>query len=292
MRVQKVSWDALRRSRTVSGMDAMHGEVEANITYALKGASKPFCYEYDPPPGRPRRSSTYQPYRCIIRNGRERQPALSLSADGFALRRHATRVRNFYDKGELRDRYDAEVEELIRDATDAQRVVVFDHTVRGRSEAQHAGTKVHTPVLRAHNDYTVDSAPVRARQVLGGEEDAERLLANGFLEVNVWRPIRGPLRSMPLAVCSAASMQPADFLACDLIFRDRLGEIYEIAHNPGHEWYWFPDMQPDEVLLLKCFDSRDEGRFGAHSAFEHPRTPADAPPRESIETRAFAFFSA
>jgi hypothetical protein len=86
-------------------------------------------------------------------------------------------------------------------------------------------------------------------------------------------------------------MRPRDFLPCDLIYPDRLGEIYEIAHDARHEWYYFPDMHRDEVLLLKCFDSRPDARIGAHTAFEHPHTPADALPRESIETRAFAFFA-
>jgi hypothetical protein len=46
-------------------------------------------------------------------------------------------------------------------------------------------------------------------------------------------------------------------------------------------------------LLLKCFDSAEDviGRCTAHSAFDHPLTPADARPRESIEARAFVFYA-
>ncbi|MGQ0836462.1 MAG: CmcJ/NvfI family oxidoreductase, partial [Gammaproteobacteria bacterium] len=124
------------------------------------------------------------------------------------------------------------------------------------------------------------------------EPERERLLAGRFIEINVWRAIRGPLQSSPLAVCSAASMHARDFLACDLIYADRVGEIYEIAHSAAHEWFYFPDMQRDEALLLLGYDSdRALARVGAHSAFEHPHTPADALPRESIEARAFAFFA-
>jgi hypothetical protein len=51
-------------------------------------------------------------------------------------------------------------------------------------------------------------------------------------------------------------------------------------------------MRPDEVMLLKCFDSARDGRarFTAHSAFDDPNTRENAPPRESIEVRTLAFF--
>ena len=59
-----------------------------------------------------------------------------------------------------------------------------------------------------------------------------------------------------------------------------------------HEWFYFPDMQVNEVLLIKTYDSMEDGRarFTIHTAFDDPTAAADAPPRESIETRAFAFF--
>jgi hypothetical protein len=264
--------------------------VEARITYAEASRTKLFCYEYDPPPGVPRRAATYREHRMTIRNGRLRTPPLSLEADGFALARHETAVASFYDAAEVAQTYSREIEAFVAQATGAFRVLVFDHTVRGNDVARREGTDVHAPVMRAHNDYTIDSAPRRVRQLVPDEHEAARLLAGRFVEINVWRPIRGPLQSWPLAICSGASMRPADFLPCDLIYPDRLGEIYEIAHDPRHDWYYFPDMQREEVLLLKCFDSRPGARIGAHTAFEHPRTPAGAPPRESIESRAFAFF--
>jgi hypothetical protein len=51
-------------------------------------------------------------------------------------------------------------------------------------------------------------------------------------------------------------------------------------------------MERHEALVFKVFDSdaSKPSRFTAHSAFDDPATPAGAPPRESIETRTFAFF--
>jgi hypothetical protein len=53
-------------------------------------------------------------------------------------------------------------------------------------------------------------------------------------------------------------------------------------------------MTAGEALLLKCYDSATDGRarFAPHTAFVDPTTPADAPPRESIELRTLVFHRA
>ena len=72
----------------------------------------------------------------------------------------------------------------------------------------------------------------------------------------------------------------------------RIGGIYYLNHNPGQRWYYFSEMTRDEVILLKCFDSLEDGtaRWTAHGSFEVPGRRADAPPRESIEIRTLYFF--
>jgi len=93
-------------------------------------------------------------------------------------------------------------------------------------------------------------------------------------------------------VCDAQSIASEDLVATDLIYPDRIGEVYAITYNPEHRWYYFPQMQRDEVLLIKCFDSADDGiaRFAAHTAFVDPTSSPDAPPRQSIELRTFVFY--
>jgi len=146
------------------------------------------------------------------------------------------------------------------------------------------------PVGRVHNDFTHDSAPARLRRELGAE--AEDLLHLRFAVVNIWRAIRGPLLDAPLAVCDARSLASGDLLPSDLIYRDRTGEIYQVKYNPAHRWYYVSALRNDEALLLKCYDSAEDGpaRFAPHTAFEDPTTPENAPPRESIELRSFVFY--
>jgi hypothetical protein len=266
-----------------------YADVEALVSYITPSERKPFAYEFEPPAGVPRRSASYRDYPVRIRNARSLMHAPTLDEQGFALRRHRTRVVDFYDEAEVRSVYYAEVRELVKEAIGASSVVVFDHTVRGNSESSRSGTRIHEPVSRVHNDYTAELK--RVRDVVPAE-DAERLLRHRIVEVNVWRPIRGPLQTMPLGMLDARSLGPGDLVACDLIYRDRVGEIYYVAHRPQHKWYYFPDMRREEALLLKCFDTdASVTQFGAHAAFRHPRTPSNGPPRESIEARTFAFFA-
>ena len=183
---------------------------------------------------------------------------------------------------------------MVGELTGASDVIVFDHTLRHRTPGNSRGTAVtpRPPVHRVHVDFTVASGARRAREIVGDRDHA--LLSKRFAVINVWRPIRGPLQDSPLAVTDARSVAFDDLVATDLIYPDRVGEFYTVKFNPSHRWFYAPRMTPDEVLLLKCFDSAENGiaRFAPHTAFTDPSATADALPRESIEVRTLAFFDA
>jgi hypothetical protein len=214
----------------------------------------------------------------------------ALDGEGLAVVEHRSAVKDFYDEDELRRVYYPEAERLVAEATGANRVLVFDHTIRRRVRGgvDRAPGTPGQPVTSVHNDYTVKSGPQRVRDLMG--EGAEQLLRRRFEIVNVWRPIRGPLRDAPLAVCDATSVAFTDFVPSDLVYRDRTGETYRVRYNPAHRWFYVPEMRVDEAILIKCYDSaRDKARFTAHSAFEDPTAPPDVLPRESIELRTLLF---
>lgn len=269
---------------------AIRMEVLAPVTYITPGTRKPYAYEFDPPPGTPRRSATYRDQVVRIRNAREIDWRPCIDQQSFEMRYHRSRVRDFYDDAEVRRVYYPEVTQVLREVTGARRVEIFDHTVRGNQLANRGDTRIQEPARRVHNDYTPQSAVRRVHDIAPAE--AERLLQHRVVEINLWRPISGPLQSFPLGLIDARTIHPHDLVATDLIYRDRIGEIYYVAHNPAHEWYFYPDMTAQEVLLLKCYDSdATRAQFGAHAAFNDPETPPGALPRESIEVRAFAFFA-
>ena len=113
-----------------------------------------------------------------------------------------------------------------------------------------------------------------------------------FAIIQVWRPIRRKVVIDPLAICDARTIPPTGFILVQRRYPYRTGEVYHIAYNAAHLWYYFPQMERNEALVFKVFDSdpTPPARFTAHTAFDDPNTPADAWPRESIETRTFAFF--
>lgn len=269
--------------------------VEATLNYLTPTADKPFNYTYEPPLGVVRENVVYEQHKFPIWNARAIAPDLSLDREGFALTKHLSSVRDFYDEDEVRQVYYAEAEKLLTDLTGAERVLVFDHNLRD-SQARQGNNSVKEPVRRVHNDFTAKSGYSRARSVLAAMEidDPEVLLQHRFSIVNVWRPLAHPVQEAPLAICNAQSIAPADLAATDLIYRDRVGETYLVTYNPAHQWFYFPQVQPDEALLIKCFDSveDDRARFTAHTAFDDPTSPLDAIPRASIELRTLVFYPA
>jgi len=264
--------------------------VEASVNYLIDTGVKPVNETGAGDVRVIRHTGKHDPRIVTIRDGRPDRASFRLDEAGFELADHPTRMRDFHDPDELKDVYYPEMQRLIAERSGARRVHVFDHTLRTSDEAERAARKIREPVKSVHNDYTEWSGPQRLRDLLPGE--AEALLKNRLAIIQVWRAINTPIARNPLAIADARSLAPADFVAAERRFPDRVGEIYQFKANPAHRWTWFPNMRRDEALVFKVYDSLTNGvaRWGAHTSFDDPETAPDAPPRESIEIRAFAFF--
>jgi hypothetical protein len=268
--------------------------IEAPITFLRPLKGRPRIYQYAPPPGVPARTGDYDPTPVSIGDARPFAAELSLDVEGFALIHAPSALSDFRDDAAIRSTYYPEVERLIAEATGAELVVNFDHTIRNMARAKGGEAGVREPVGRAHNDFTLKSGPERARNELEARGlDADALLERRFALINLWRPIGQTVEKWPLALCDARSIAAGDLVATDLVYPDRVGEIYAMQFNPRQRWFHFPRVTPDEAILIKVYDS-DEGiaRFAAHGAFEDPGTRPDAPERESIEARSLAIFPA
>jgi len=278
---------------TVSSLGENLTAVEAELNYLAPTGERPRSYAFEPPPNEPRTTAVNVAFRVPIRDGRPLTDQLTLDQHGFALVEQDSAVRDFYDDDEVKNVYYPEAERLLKDLTGASRVFIFDHTTRRRVPgAQDRRDGIRQPVSRVHVDHTAKSGPQRVRDLI--PDEAQELLRGRVQVINLWRPIRGPLLDAPLAVCDARTVEAQDLVASDLIYPHRIGETYSVSYRPSHRWYYFSRMRADEVLLLKCYDSATDGRarFAPHSAFTDPTTPADAPPRESIELRTLVFHPA
>lgn len=234
----------------------------------------------------------YEDRKVEIRNARIEPSAFTLDEAGFAIAPQTSAVTDFYDDTQIADVYEPEVAALLQKLTGATRVHVFDHTRRADSEAMRAAKIVREPAGVIHNDYTEASAEKRVRELLP-EDEASDLLSRRFAIVNLWRSSNhAPIETAPLALCDARSVSDGDLITVERHSKDRIGEVQQVIFNPEHRWFYYPQLQVDEALLIKTYDSATDGRarFSVHTAFEDPTAPAGAAPRESIESRAFVFF--
>ena len=271
--------------------DDLPETVRGTLNFTVPAPEKPYAYAGPPPEGVPPTRGEQREHSVTIANARPIADRLSLDVEGFAVVRHRSAVRDFFDEAQTLALGHPETAALVRAVTGARRVVVFDHTIRRRTEGANDRDpgQPRQPATRVHVDQTVASGPRRVREIMG--DQAEALLTGRAAIINVWRPIGHPARDWPLVLGDARGIAPDDLIASDLIFPHRRGETYGIAHNPAQRWLYVPDLALDEAILIKCWDSDERvARFAPHGAFADPTTPPGTPPRQSIEFRTIAFF--
>lgn len=258
-----------------------------------------------------------------VHNLRGREHEYTTDNAGFAVYNYPAKEKLFNDDAAVRNGYYREVESLLRDKIQGiKKVHIFDHTIRRRVK-----DSARQPVQQVHVDQTPAAAEARVRRHIP-QEEADELVNGRYQIINVWRPIENPASDHPLAVIDWRTTCPSDFIATDLLYPRRdsqdaddddrgkevlpdpskydssegyevKGETMGVAPNDSHRFYYQKDMSPNEVLLLKCFDSYGEGMPNGkkgiavrtpHTAFDDPQTPADAPGRQSIEVRCLVFY--
>jgi hypothetical protein len=261
----------------------------AELNYIAPTQERPRSFTYEPADGSPRSTVMTAPHNLPVYNLREEDHAFTLDGEGFAVVEHRSAVIDFQDEGQIRDTYYAEAERLLKDVTGADRVFIFDHTLRHRIPGQQDyGDGPRQPATRVHVDHTAKSGPQRVRDLL--PDEADELLKGRVQVINLWRPINHPVYDAPLAVAEAPSVRFEELVPSDLVYPHRVGETYNVAFSPDHRWHYVKEQRPDEVLLIKCYDSRtDVARFAPHTAFLVPDAPPGAPTRESIELRTLVF---
>ena len=264
--------------------------IEVTVNYIENNGEKLFTYTGGPGSLDVRTGGAVDPRQVVIRNARRSVDKFALEREGFRFVRHDTKVADFFNEDEIARVYYPEMEALVKAEIGASRVVVFDHTLRTADDDLRESKKIREVVRRAHNDYTEWSGPQRVRDLL--PDEADELLKRRFAIVQVWRPIRHPVETHPLAICDARSIAFEDFVISERRYPNRIGQTYAITYNPEHRWYWLPRMRRDEAMVFKVYDSLEDGRarWSAHTAFDDPTSPPHARPRESIEIRTLAFF--
>ena len=272
-------------SKDISQIDIPRGPTQSSLTFYKDptGGAKPFNYVEQPPEGQPQRNYGEDTHGVTINDIRGREQEFDMNVNGFrTLSGIESAEKEFTDDEAIKANYYPEVEKVLLDnVPGADRVFIFDHTVRRSSP----GAK-RAPVNRAHIDQTTESAIMRVKYHLEGE--AEELLKGRYRLINVWRPLNGPVVSNPLAYADSRSVPNEDIVPVEHRYPHRTGYTAGVKHTEKGQWYYWSGMKNDERIFLQCYDSQDRART-PHSAFVDPRTQDDWPGRESIEVRALVF---
>ncbi|OIW32922.1 hypothetical protein CONLIGDRAFT_695192 [Coniochaeta ligniaria NRRL 30616] len=218
------------------------------------------------------------------------------SSDGGKMLHSSLSYENYHSTKTIREKYYPAVAAFLRDTLGAETVVPFTHDVRRREvefpRLPRGIGSAPQPVQGVHVDMTPRWAEERIRMIM--PELARSVVKKRWQVLNVWRPLFGPLQDWPLALCDYGSIDPhADLIASDNIYTHLVTETYNVFHRPYHRWYYLRDMNPDEVLVFKTYDSKADGsnaRVCPHAAFEDPTTPPGARLRESIECLVFVVY--
>jgi len=252
-------------------------------------------------PGASVNTGTYLTYEMPIRDGRRVQDRFALDRNGFAIIGHTSAVTDFTSQEEVAEVYTGEVADFVRFYTGADRVATLGWVLR-RSAAP-SENRSQPQAANVHDDFSVAGARARAAAAY-----ADRFPDGpGFhraLITSLWRVFSPPPQDWPLAVCDYQSVEPGEGLDNRLYFVDKIpGDLYaemppdapgtsgfEFRHNPGHQWWYFPNMTRDEILFFKLNDSDHTRAWRVpHSAFRDPIARATEP-RHSIEFRTIAYF--
>ena len=261
-------------------------EVVVRMNFCIPGGKVIFY-----PSEREKSQWPYTDYEVRISDMRPIASELAMERNGFVLVNQNSAVKNFFDPEEVERVYIPEIIDLLTELIGADKVIAFGTMVRTDREST---AEANLPAYGAHVDYGDRTVRQFAKDVLGDEE-ADYWLQGRYVLINVWRPI-SVVRRAPFAVCDARTVYASDMYDSEV--RGGLGDPsrptlygFSVGFNPEQRWYYVPEMRPDEVLVFKLFDSDSSAvQWTAHSAFDLPDTPADAPPRESIELRTIAFF--
>lgn len=215
----------------------------------------------------------------------------SLNTTGFQYCRHKSQENAFTDENAIVSTYYDECKQLLRNITGSSRIHIFNHKVRrGPTQWHHLGfsnLKNRGPVTKTHVDQSYAGAEIRLRWEFPSE--ADELLKHQYQIINIWRPIATILKD-PIAVADSRSVLDADLVEADMTENGFPGKQWVVRYNADHRWYYKHRMEPEDVLLIKCFDSNEGvARRALHSAFEDKVYAGDVS-RQSIEVRCIVLY--
>lgn len=243
------------------------------------------------------RNTMYYKRPIFVYNARELDPPPTISTHGFTLMKHETQCTDMLNQEMVTTILYDEYAGLLQRLTGCSHVKVTQHQYRNGYGGLPVG---HPRGARA--------TPNGSEGIYGGiHSDVTPYSESGwgplveerhFQVFNLWQssnPIH-PIQVMPLSLCAMDTVDPNDMIYADswnqTKHRHKLVS-YRLAFNEAQRWYYYPNMQPNELLAFKQYDSMEEApnrRCVYHGAIDVPGVSDDSPLRETIEVRLLALY--
>ncbi|ORY01748.1 hypothetical protein BCR34DRAFT_91109 [Clohesyomyces aquaticus] len=238
-----------------------------------------------------------------IRDVRGLEQNFELDKNGFQFVQLPNKERSTENDATIIREYYPEITELVKNMTSATTAHVFNHVLRQHSLPSEKGIPdargrwQDIPSGHPHVDYCGISSLIEGTKKeisLPPEIRTRYDTCSRFAYLGVWRPLK-PLVKDPLTVADATTVPDEDYQLRARVFKSGVKSgNYVMSHakeEQQHDWYWMSDMQPNEVVVFKGYDTEQNlpGWRCPHTAFVLPGTE-DLPPRESIEMRVVCFW--
>ena len=263
-------------------------DIYSKIRFIVKQKNKPYHESSALTAMIPKLHFKTEEKKVIIKDIRKSKKFV-LNKNGITLKKMKFKIQE-EDFENNYENYNRNLSRFLKKIIPFKHIEIFDITKRSNRKSGALNKDgPRQPAERAHVDYTVNSGPLRAKQVLE-KYFSKKFYKYRIIQLNIWKPLSSIVLSSPLAIADASSISFKDLVATDQIFPDRIGEIYHLAYNKEQKWYWVSEMQDNEVLIFKGWDSINSNKvfkFTPHTSFNLKNQNIKKNPRESIEVRAF-----
>jgi len=249
--------------------------------------------------------ATYHVDRCIapivdqevkIRDARTIVDELSLDREGFILVNHDMGALSETDPAVMQEKYTAEMADFLKTYLKAACVVPYAEGELGTTLLRTAAPPVavnaegapRQKVPMAHIDFSAQSAPVVAATSAHIHGIAARPYSRMIL-IQTWCALTPAPQDFPLAFVDGSTVLDTDLQPKEVDGYSQV--LWALHYNPTQRWYYFPNMNRNEIVLFLGYDSRrsDYPRV-AHSSFDNRAAFPNATPRSNIESRFWVYF--
>ncbi len=260
-------------------------------------------------------TGTYSDHEVVIRDGMPIRDHFALDTHGFMIAKSESAIADFHDKDEVEAGYEREVEREVLRLTGADKCVArgwmlrtsADLTEHARNKSgnyKHAGG-IQPTAGEAHVD-TNEATALRMAEMTYRQAFPDGPGFKRFLVSSFWRTFSPPPQDIPLALCDGRTsfggqeknntllivdeFPTGDALTAPVEGEENMLAATIFSYNPEHRWWYFKNMQRDDALLFKFYDSDHSVTWRCpHSAFID-NSASNPNIRESIECRSVAFW--